>query len=140
MFHRIFNLDFYQPMRFMKFDTVAGDTDIIFAIRYFVNPASNQCLTFFVFRDSFNFLDCAAKGRPNLLPVARILSRYAFVRCDIKLRSGSEYSHVLSILSNTWRVFVLCRPLFYRCLKYLYKYPELYLVYKMLHNHHPRTN
>ena len=49
-------------MRSIKFDTVAGDTDIIFAIRYFVNPASNQFLIFFAFLDSFNFFDCAECG------------------------------------------------------------------------------
>lgn len=73
----------------MKFDTVDGDTDIIFAILYFVNPVSNQFLIFLVFRDSFNFFDCAEKGRPNRLPVALILSNEAFVLCDIKFRSIS---------------------------------------------------
>ena len=73
----------------MKFDTVAGDTDIIFAILYLVMPVSNQFLIFFVLRDNFNFFDWAAKERPNLLPVARILSRDALVRCDIKFLSIS---------------------------------------------------
>ena len=83
---------FHHPIRFIKFDTVAGDTSIIFAIRYLVKPASSQILTFFVFRDSFNFFDCAANGRPNFLPVARILSNDALVRCDIRLRSISADS------------------------------------------------
>ncbi len=53
-------------MRFMKFDTVAGDTDIIFAILYLVMPVSNQFLIFLVFRDSFNFFDCAENGRKKI--------------------------------------------------------------------------
>lgn len=64
-------------------------TPMILAIQYLVNPISNKSLTFFVFLDSFSFLDCAANGRPNFLPVARILSNDALVRCDIRLRSIS---------------------------------------------------
>lgn len=82
----------HHPMRFMKFDTVAGDTDIIFAILYLVIPVSNQCLIFFVFRDNFNFFDCAENGLPNLFPVALMLSNEALVRCDIKFLSISAES------------------------------------------------
>ena len=57
---------FYHPIRFIKFETVAGDTDIILEIRYFVNPVSNQFLIFLVFRDSFNFFDCAENGRKKI--------------------------------------------------------------------------
>ena len=65
---------------------------MIFAIRYLVNPISNNSLTFFVFLDSFSFLDCAANGRPNRLPDALTLSNDALVRCDIRLRSISADS------------------------------------------------
>lgn len=56
----------HHPIRWIKFETVDGDTDIIFAMRYFVNPVSNQFLIFLVFRDSFNFFDCAENGRKKI--------------------------------------------------------------------------
>ena len=66
----------------------------MFNLHYFGNPILGQphvqqFFTFLVLLDSFNFFDCAEKGRPNRLPVARTLSNDALVRCDIKLRSIS---------------------------------------------------
>ena len=83
---------FYHPILSINLDKVVCLTPMIFAIRYLVKPASSQILTFFVFRDSFNFFDCAANGRPNRLPDALTLSNDALVRCDIRLRSISADS------------------------------------------------
>ena len=41
------------------------------------------------YESGINFFDCAAKGLPNFLPLALILSKDAFVRCDIRFRSIS---------------------------------------------------
>ena len=79
----------HQPIRTINLDTVDCLTCIILAIRYLVNPMSNNFFTFLVLLDSFSFFDCAEKGRPNRLPGARTLSNDALVRCDIKLRSIS---------------------------------------------------
>ena len=73
----------------MNLDTVVCFTCMIFTIRYIVKPISNNSLTFFVFLYNFSFLDCAEKGRPNLLPFDLTFSKEALVRCDIKLRSIS---------------------------------------------------
>ena len=73
-------ITYHHPIRLIKCDTVAGDTDIILAIRYFVIPESSQPFIFFVFLDSFSFFDWAENGRPSLLPVARTLSNEALVR------------------------------------------------------------
>ena len=64
-------------------------TCMIFTIRYLGKPISNNSLTFLVFLDNFNFLDCAEKGRPKRFPFDLTFSNDAFVRCDIKLRSIS---------------------------------------------------
>lgn len=52
-------------------------------------PWSNKSFILAEFFESFNFFDWAEKGRPNFLPVARILSNEDFVRWLIKLRSIS---------------------------------------------------